>query len=56
MDLKTRILRWERWIEDDPAMLVLIILVVLTVIFIGVVYLDAYLKKRREKRRKRASK
>ena len=36
MDTHTRILRWERAIQENPAIIVLAIIVLLTVIFIGV--------------------
>ena len=53
MDIKTRILRWEFSIEENPAVLVLVILVVLTVIFIGAIFLDGYFKRRKKNKRKR---
>ena len=56
MDLKTRILRWEHSIQENPAMLVLGIIVVITVVFIGAIFVDAFLKKRKERRRGRRSK
>ncbi|HWF18065.1 MAG TPA: hypothetical protein VG754_02310 [Verrucomicrobiae bacterium] len=53
MDIKTRILRWEHSIQDNPAVLALGIIVALAVVFIGAIYLDVYLKARKRKKRKR---
>ncbi len=54
MDFKTHILILERSIRENPAMLVLVIIVVLAVVFVGMIFLDGYLKNRRKRRRKRS--
>ena len=53
MDIKLKILRWEKSVADNPAVLVLEIIVTLTVIFLACLFLDAYLKRRKKKKRKR---
>ena len=53
MDIKIRILRWEHAIEDNPAVLALGIIVLLTVVFIAIMFIDAFLKNRQKKKRKR---
>lgn len=53
MDIKTHILRLERRVEENPAELVLWIIGALAVIFIGIVFFDAYRKKKERNRRKR---
>jgi hypothetical protein len=53
MDTHTRILRWERAIQENPAIIVLAIIVLLAVIFIGVLLIDGYLKKKKERKRRR---
>ena len=53
MDFKTRILVLERSIRENPAVLVLVIMVVLAIVFVGMIFLDGYLKNRRKKKRRR---
>lgn len=54
MDFKTRILIWERSIRENPAVLALMIIVALAVVFVGMIFLDGYLKNRKKKRRRRS--
>ncbi|MDB6021865.1 MAG: hypothetical protein JWQ04_1722 [Pedosphaera sp.] len=53
MDIKTRILRWEHAVEENPAVLVLVIIVALAVVLFGAIYIDGYLKQRKKNKRKR---
>jgi hypothetical protein len=53
MDIKTHILRWERDIQQNPAVLVLGIIILLAVIFIGAMLIDGFIKDRQKKKRKR---
>jgi hypothetical protein len=53
MDLKTHILRWERDIRENPAVLALAIIVILTVAFLSAMFIDGFLKNRQNHKRKR---
>jgi hypothetical protein len=53
MDIKLHILRWQQASEDNPAVLVLAIIVLLTALFIITVLVDGYLKKRKDKKHQR---
>jgi hypothetical protein len=53
MDFKTRILNWEHDIEENPAILVLIIIAALAVVFLVAVYFDSILKYWKRKRHRR---
>ena len=53
MDLKTRILVWENSVADNPAMLVLEIIIILTVVFLCFVFFTGYAKKKDKKKNKR---
>ncbi len=53
MDIKLRILRWQQAIEDNPAVLVLVIIVLVTALFILTVLVDGYVKKRKDKKHQR---
>jgi hypothetical protein len=53
MELKTHILRWQRAIEENPAVLVLAIFIGVAIIFVLALIVDAILKRRRDKNRLR---
>ncbi|HEX3797728.1 MAG TPA: hypothetical protein VH413_03430 [Verrucomicrobiae bacterium] len=53
MDMHTEILRWERAIEENPAIAVLMVIVLITVVFIAAVLIDGHLKNRAKKQRRR---
>jgi hypothetical protein len=53
MDLKTHILRWQRAIQENPAVLALVIFIGVAVIFMLALLLDAILRRRRDKKRLR---
>jgi hypothetical protein len=53
MDIKTHILRWERDIQENPAVLVLAIIILLTTAFISAILIDGFIKDRQKKKRKR---
>lgn len=52
MDIKTRILRWEHRMGENPAEVVMWIIGVLALIFLIVVFVDAYRNKKRNRRRR----
>jgi len=52
MDIKTHILRWEHQIAENPAVVILWVIGVLAVIFLAIVFVDAYRNKKRNKRRR----
>jgi hypothetical protein len=61
MDIHTRMLRWENSVADNPAVLFLEILIVLTFVFLCFVFMTGYAKKKdkkrdREQRARRAAK
>jgi hypothetical protein len=51
--LKLHILRWQHSVADNPFVLVLEIIVVLTLIFLGVMFSESYFKKRKRDKYKR---
>jgi hypothetical protein len=53
--IKLRILRWEHSVSENPATLVLEIIVVLALVFFGFVLYDAYYRMRRRKNKNRRS-
>jgi hypothetical protein len=53
MDIKTHILRWEREIQENPAVLALGIIILLAVVFIAAMLIDGFIKNRQKKKRKR---
>jgi hypothetical protein len=52
MDLKTRILQWQRAIDENHAVAVLVIFIGVAVIFLIVLGVDAMFKRRRDKKRR----
>lgn len=53
MDLKTHILRWEHAIEENHAILVLVIFAFIAAIFVIAVLVDGFFKFRRLSKRRR---
>jgi uncharacterized membrane protein YuzA (DUF378 family) len=53
MDLKTRILRWEREIDENHAVAVLAIIIGIAAIFLIILFVDALFKRRRDRKRQR---
>jgi len=51
MDLKAHILRWQRAIQENPAILALAIFIGVAIIFLLALLVDAILKRRRDKKR-----
>jgi hypothetical protein len=48
-DIRLRILRWEHSVSDNPATLVLEIIIVLTVVFLAFVIYDGFFARRKRK-------
>ena len=51
MDIKLSILRWEHSVEENPAVLALEIIVVVAVVFISMMFIDGWLKKRKKNKK-----
>ena len=53
MDIKLQILRWQHSVAEDPAMLVLEIIVTVAVIFVMALVLEGFIRRAKKKRGKR---
>lgn len=53
MDVKTHILRWQREIGENPAVLILAIFIAVAIVFVLAVFIDAFLKNRKKNKRRR---
>jgi hypothetical protein len=53
MDFKTRVLRIQRDIQENPAGLALVIIIVVAIVFISAIFLDSYITQRKRKKLRR---
>ena len=56
MDAKTEILRWESAVQENPAIAVLGVILLIAVVFIAAVLIDSFLKRKSKTKKRRSGK